>query len=236
MELQPYTEAMRTRQMSKDINLLKRRGRGRSTGGDATLRDSIFGVPANMGDRVQLAGQRWYDTTYGLMFQYYADDLDPVAPGLKAQSGGWFPADVRQPYVLADKNIAQTIATTTPTAITWRSGTDIYDPFGMYDPANNTRFTVPWSGIWRVDAKFRITGSVAATGEIRRNGAAYARSRVSDVGAAGASTSLMFNSPIYVGAGQYLEMFITMATSTSVTVFTNAETYMAVRYEGPAYS
>lgn len=216
------------------IGSLERRGRGRPTRGPAAFRDEVLGVPTTAEERAALAGTEWLDSDLGLTFRYYAEEGDGAAPGVTAgPAAGWYPADPRMPYVLCEKNLSQSLGSAGTAVITWRSDSGNYDAFDMFDGAgSSTDFVVPWTGLWRVKAKVRISTAVALTGVVRRNGSDYNRSRASDIGGTGAPSTLRFNDAVYAVAGSTLSIAVTAAAAVTF-VATNAESTMELMYEGP---
>lgn len=216
------------------IHSLERRGRGRPTQGPVAFRDEVLGIPTTAEERAALAGTEWFDTDLGLTFRYYAGVGDGAGPGVTCgPSAGWYPADPRPPSVLLEKNLAQAPGSAGTTTLTWRSDSGSYDAFDMFDGAvNNTLVTVPWTGLWRVKAKVRITGTAALTAEVLRNGSAYGRSRVSDFGTSGAASNAMIDAAVYATAGSTLAVSVTHAAAVTF-VSSNAETSLEVIYEGP---
>jgi hypothetical protein len=223
--------------VNKNLAATDRRGKALPSRGPASLRDIVYGHPNDFfnADRRALAGTYWYDTDLGLMFRYYARVLDEGAPGATAgPSAGWYPCDPRPPRVFMEKTAAQSLGSAGSVMITWRaSDTANYDPFGMYDSAVSTEYvTLPWTGLWRVKAKIRITGTAAMTGVIARSGSDYNRSRTADVGASGAATTLRFDDLVYATAGQVLGVKVT-STAAVTFISTNGETWFEATYEGP---
>lgn len=201
--------------------------------GSAALRDEMFGVPANAAERVALAGARWYDTTRGIWFKYYAYYSDPgVPPGCaSAASGGdWYPDDIRMPAITLDLEASQSIPATTDTLVAWRSTAPAYDPFGMYDLATH-RVTLPFSGLWRVSFKVRSAGGTAGIrASVRRNGSIYARANASNAGTTSIGTTVTTDVPVYASAGQYFEFFVYAISALAIT---QNETTVQITYMGP---
>jgi hypothetical protein len=233
MQMQPQTQAEWTKQVAKDIAFLKRGSRQstNSPGGTPAERDEFYGVPTNDEERVQLAGSRWFDTTLGLWFTYFANASAPGAlPGLRRASSGWGIQDLTMPYALIDLQ-ATTALPTGNTLLIWRSTAPSTDPFGMFNLANPTRFmTAPWTGVYQVNYKLRFSVTTAITTNVKRNGANYTRARSADSGAAGAAPTVQANVPIFVTAGQYLELEVTPQLAGSAVA---GETFVEITYTGP---
>lgn len=220
------------RNETKQRNLLQRRSsRPPTLRGTAAERDEWYGVPTTDAEKIAMGGSRWFDTDLGLWFTYFIDYVIPGAPpGLRRQSGGWGIQDDTMPSGLVDNQAAFAIAAGVPTIVPWRTTDTPYDPFGWYDIATPTRFiTAPWSGFWRVNYKIRFTTNTAVTVNIKRNGSNYTRLRSADTGASGAAPTVQGNGPIFITAGQYLELEVTPVAAGSVA---SNESFVETTYMG----
>lgn len=231
----------RQRQIVRDIASLKRMGRyvPPPSSGTVAERDAYYGIPTTQAQREALAGSYWTDTSLGLTFRYYASaTVDTGVPlNLRAAVAGWYPADIRMPYALVSKTAAQTIATVTPTLVTLGGASHGgYDPFGMWSAANPSRVTVPFTGMWRVNYKVRISGLIGMLIVLRRDGIAYGRGDAAQVGTTGAATTVNSTLPVYAAAGSYLELWATMAAATSTTFVASGPTFIELEYMGPVYT
>lgn len=220
------------RAQSRDIAALKRRRpKAPNLRGTAAERDEYYGVPTTDAEKIAMGGARWFDSDLGLWFTYFVDYTIPGAPpGLRRQGGGWGIQDDTMPSGLIDKEGGFAIAAGVPTLVPWRTTDTAYDPFGWYDVATPTRFiTAPWSGFWRVNYKIRFSTNTPVTVNIKRNGSNYTRARSSDTGASGAAPTVQSNAPIFVTAGQYLELEVTAVAAGSVA---SSESFVETTYMG----
>lgn len=90
----PQNDLEWRREIARDLGVVKRRGRGRPTGGSAAERDERYPPPTNPADRVALASRsiRWFNTDKGWEEQYFSQWNDAGAsPVTSAQTGGWKP-------------------------------------------------------------------------------------------------------------------------------------------------
>lgn len=223
---------MAFQRLEDDIQKLQNRTGALERGprGTAAMRDAHYGVPTTNAERLALAGARWFDTTLGVWFTYFVNYTIPGAPaGLKRDPGGWSMDDVSMPTVMLDLQ-ANTSVPTGSTLLAWRTTAPIYDAFGMYSLSTPTRIlTAPWAGLWRVSYSVKLNSATGLTVNIKRNGSNYARSNASGAGGTGGNTTVQSNAPVYMSAGQYLELEVTPQAAAQVA---GAWTFVEVTYMG----
>jgi len=203
--------------------------------GTTAQRNAHWGTPGSAAARVALAnmGARWFNMDLGYEEEYFSGTADAGAsPLVSSPSPGWYPSGVRmKPYVLVDKTIAQSTASGNATA-TWSASDAVYDAYNMYDPAQNTRLTVPLGGLYRCTYRVRTNSATLPLAVAAyRNGAVYARGAGSAAAMTGGASSVSETFTAFLSAGQYLELVV---SSTGVTpIQLGGESFFELEYIGP---
>lgn len=232
--LPPDTPEGIFRDHARRLNRMERRTNRKRTAGTVAMRDEWYGIPGTDAEKVALAGQRWWDSALGIWFKYYAGaSIAGVAPGSRASASGWYPDEARMPMSLMDLQANQAFAAGADVKVNWRTTAGGYDPFGMFDLANN-RWTLPWAGLWGI--RYKLRSSTHTTGinmTIRRNGANYTRLQTSAFGGTSSGTTAYVDGPMYADAGATVEAFCNTPSALTITA---AHSFIQLTYEGPAPS
>ncbi len=131
-----------------------------------------------------------------------AEDINQIIDALNSIS-------TNRPAVRATLTGTQSIGNSTETSVTF-NGTDQFDTQSLHDPAlNNTRITIPVTGIYLVIAQisFAINGTGYRECSVRINGTTYILPTIKMGAHAGASTGLAPHVSLYqFTAADYIEV------------------------------
>jgi hypothetical protein len=132
------------------------------------------------------------------------------------------------------KAIAQGWATTA-TKVQWRTDqpdSNMYmDTHGFYNPAQNTRFTVPFTGWYDVSYSMMSTGTIATVTHLYVNNAEQLMGNASALGGVGAGTNPQSSCRLFLNAGDYVEL-VYRSNATGAGTWSVSACWLDMKYLG----
>lgn len=129
------------------------------------------------------------------------------------------------------KKSASTAVATGPAAMIWSTTGATIDTDSLYSTGANTRFTIPFAGVWEIDwAVFtNSAGTIITISELRIGGSASGWKATPDSGVIGKGAGTSGSVRLSLSAADYIEIF---NTTTSPAGNWATDSYFQARYLG----